>query len=238
MFFVSLPVWVPYFQSYGFSMRDVFTVQAVFAFAVAAFEIPTGYFCDLFGRKKTLVFGGLSYAFAFTWLAFAHTFWEVILFEIGAALAFSLISGADVSLLYDSLDHTDERQMRARVLGNMQFAQLISEAAGAVLGGVLATQNLALPFKVQAILAWFPLVIALTLVEGPRAVMTGTHQENFSRVFKHIFSHSSAMRTSLKSTHKTKSTLLKGRGTVTNSSTHRRFQFTDLLLSAGKVSTW
>jgi len=196
MFFVSLPVWVPYFQGHGFTMQDVFTVQAIFALAVALFEIPSGYFCDLHGRRKTLIAGGVCYAAAFTWLAFAHTFYEVVLFELVAALAFSLISGADVALMYESLDENSDRTLKARALGNMQFAQLISEASGAILGGVLAATSLALPFQVQAAVAWFPLVIALTLVEGNSKKMTGSHRENFSRVFKHLWTSTPQMRRS------------------------------------------
>ena len=196
MFFVSIPVWVPYFQGHGFTMQDVFTVQAIFALAVALFEIPSGYFCDLHGRRKTLIAGGVFYAIAFTWLAFAHTFFEVVLFELGAALAFSLISGADVALMYESLDENSDRSLKARSLGNMQFAQLLSEASGAILGGVLAAYSLALPFKVQAAVAWFPLVIALTLLEGNGTKMTGSHRDNFTRVFKHLWTHSAEMRRS------------------------------------------
>jgi len=196
MFFISLPVWVPYFQGKGFTMQDVFTVQAIFALAVALFEIPSGYCCDLFGRRKTLIFGGLCYGIAFTWLAFASTFFEVVLFEVGAALAFSLISGADVALLYESLDEHVTREEKARTLGNMQFAQLISEASGAVLGGVLAATSLALPFQVQAAVAWFPLVIALSLAEGRHQKMAGSHRENFGLVFRHLWSHSPEMRRS------------------------------------------
>lgn len=196
MFFVSIPVWVPYFQGHGFTMQDVFTVQAIFALAVALFEIPSGYFCDLNGRRKTLIAGGVCYAMAFTWLAFAHTFMEVVLFELAAALAFSLISGADVALMYESLDENSDRTLKARSLGNMQFAQLISEASGAVLGGMLAAYSLALPFQVQAAVAWFPLVIALTLVEGKSTKMTGSHRENFMRVFKHLWTSSPEMRRS------------------------------------------
>ncbi len=177
-------------------MQDVFVVQAVFACAVALFEVPTGYFCDLYGRKNTLIFGGIAYALAFTWLAFAESFWGVIAFELGAALAFSLISGADVALLYDSLAHESQRVDKTRALGNMQFAQLISEAGGAVLGGVLAGHTLSLPFQVQAVLAWFPLIIAVTLTEGTRQKMTGTHRENFGRVFKHVFTYSVDIRRS------------------------------------------
>jgi MFS family permease len=196
MFFISLPVWVPYFQAKGFTMQDVFTVQAIFALAVALFEIPSGYFCDLFGRRKTLIFGGLCYGVAFTWLAFADTFFEVVLFELGAALAFGLISGADVALLYESLDEDVSREEKAKSLGNMQFAQLISEASGAILGGVLAATSLALPFQVQAAVAWFPLVIALTLVEGRHQKLAGNHRENFGLVFRHLWSHSPEMRRS------------------------------------------
>lgn len=197
MFFVSLPVWVPYFQGFGFSMQDVFTVQAIFACSVAAFEIPSGYFCDLFGRRMTLIFGGICYGLSFSWLAFATTFWEVVLFEVGAALAMSLISGADVALLYESMDANISREDKGKILGNVQFAQLFSEAGGAILGGSLAGYGLALPFKVQAIVAWFPLIIALGLIEGPRQTMSKTnHKENFGMVFKHIFLSSAELRKS------------------------------------------
>lgn len=197
MFFVSLPVWVPYFQSYGFSMRDVFAVQAIFAFSVAALEIPSGYFCDLFGRRKTLVFGGLCYGLSFSWLAFATTFWEVVLFEVGCALAMSLISGADVALLYESMDADISREEKGRILGNVQFAQLFSEAGGAILGGSLAAYGLDLPFKIQGIVAWFPLIIALGLIEGPRQTMNkSNHKENFGLVFRHIFLSSDELRRS------------------------------------------
>ncbi len=196
MFFIALPVWVPYFQGKGFSMRDVFTVQAVFALAVALLEVPTGYFSDLAGRKKTLVAGAACYALSFTWLAFADTFWGVILFELGAALSFSLISGADVALMYDSLPAEASREERTRALGNMQSAQLFSEAGGALLGGYLASHALSLPFHAQAVAAWFPLLIALSLVEGPREVMKGSHRENFGLVFRHMLHHSAAMRRS------------------------------------------
>ena len=57
VFLVIMPIAVPFFQSKGLSMQDVFSLQAFFGFVVVITEVPSGYFADLFGRKRALVVG-------------------------------------------------------------------------------------------------------------------------------------------------------------------------------------
>ncbi|RME62044.1 MAG: MFS transporter, partial [Candidatus Dadabacteria bacterium] len=52
-----MPVIVLFFKENGLSMKDVFILQALFSVAVVIFEIPSGYFSDVVGRRTTLIVG-------------------------------------------------------------------------------------------------------------------------------------------------------------------------------------
>lgn len=56
-FLVIMPIITIFYQENGLSMQDIFVIQSVFSLAVVLFEIPTGYFSDVFGRKKTMILG-------------------------------------------------------------------------------------------------------------------------------------------------------------------------------------
>jgi hypothetical protein len=51
VFLVIMPVAVPFFQSKGLSMQEVFSLQALFALAVLVTEVPSGYVADLIGSR-------------------------------------------------------------------------------------------------------------------------------------------------------------------------------------------
>ena len=57
VFLVIMPVAVPFFQSKGLSMQEVFSLQALFGLVVLITEVPSGYLADVLGRKNTLVIG-------------------------------------------------------------------------------------------------------------------------------------------------------------------------------------
>jgi len=57
MAMVILAVIVPFFKSRGLGMEDVFFVQAFFSLMLVILEVPSGYFSDLLGRRRTLIIG-------------------------------------------------------------------------------------------------------------------------------------------------------------------------------------
>jgi MFS family permease len=56
-FMIVIAVFVPLLQRHGLSMSQVLQTQALFAFVVATFEVPSGYLADLWGRKNTIIIG-------------------------------------------------------------------------------------------------------------------------------------------------------------------------------------
>src|SRR5262245_40676336 len=57
VFMLVMPIAVPFFESRGLTMQEVFSLQALFALAVLLGEVPSGYLADLVGRRLTLVIG-------------------------------------------------------------------------------------------------------------------------------------------------------------------------------------
>jgi MFS family permease len=54
-FLIIMPVITIFYREHGLTHQEVFIIQACFAVAVVLFEIPTGYFSDVLGRKKSLL---------------------------------------------------------------------------------------------------------------------------------------------------------------------------------------
>jgi MFS family permease len=54
-----MPVITIFYKEHGLSMQEIFIIQSVFAIGVVLFEVPTGYFSDVVGRKKTLLLGSI-----------------------------------------------------------------------------------------------------------------------------------------------------------------------------------
>lgn len=165
---VIIPVMVPFFQSRGLSVADVYYLQAFFALIVVLCEVPSGYVADVFGRKTALVLGSVFHAAGFTWLCFTESFVGLMVFEGLVAIAISLFSGADLSMLYDTqeaLDHSPEEKTRG--IANMRIVKSIAEGSAALLGGFLVIYSFDAVVLANAVFAWGPLALVFFLTEPP-----------------------------------------------------------------------
>ncbi len=52
-----MPIITIFYRENGLSMQEIFIIQSSFAIAVVLFEIPTWYFSDVMGRRKSLILG-------------------------------------------------------------------------------------------------------------------------------------------------------------------------------------
>ncbi|MBY0385222.1 MFS transporter, partial [bacterium] len=166
IFAIILPVLYPYYASLGINMHQFFQLQAVFGFTVAFFEIPTGYLSDRFGRKKSLCAGGLLAGVSYWILTQASGYWGLLAHEFSLGLALSFVSGTDIAILFESLPIKSSRDTTSRILSHNQMAASLGESISALLCTLLM---ISLTYKeiilLQAIVAWVPFLIALTLQE-------------------------------------------------------------------------
>jgi MFS family permease len=182
-FMVVIPVFVPLAQGFGLSMAQVLQTQALFALTVAVCEVPSGYIADIWGRRLALLLGSLLYALGFLSLLWADDFVDFMVYEFILGLGVSLVSGADLALLYDSETHLAESGQGATG-ASRSLSRLISIEAGASgIAGIVASLVLLMAdmkalVLLQALCGFMPLLLSFLLVETPRPVMTQGHAGN------------------------------------------------------------
>jgi MFS family permease len=182
-FMVVIPVFVPLLQGYGLSMSQVLQTQALFALTIALCEVPSGYIADIWGRRQAILLGSALNALGFLSLLWADSFLDFLLYEIILGVGFSLISGADLALLYDTEVYLQERGLPGGAGPGKSLSRLIAvEAAASGIAGVVASVLLLWSLDgvvlVQAFTGLMPLLLGLTLVEVPRPATDGSHREN------------------------------------------------------------
>ncbi len=197
VFLVIMPVAVPFFQSKGLTMQEVFSLQALFALVVLITEVPSGYFADLLGRKSTLVVGSVIAAIGHTFLLGAEGFWSLAIFEICLGLSHSLISGADLALLYDTeLALGRSKDEQRRVVGKLYSARTFSEAfAALVCTAVMVFASLEELVYVQVLVGWIPVILVLRIVEPPgERLASESHVNNMVVILRYLATHSPVLR--------------------------------------------
>ena len=201
VFLVLMPVAVPFFQSKGLSMQEVFSLQALFGFVVLVTEVPSGYLADVLGRKNTLVIGALIAALGHSCLLIAEGFWTLALFELCLGVSHSLVSGADLALLYDTelaLGQSEEKQRQ--VVGKLYSARTFSEAVAAVLCSlVMLVAGYQQLIWVQVLIGWIPVWLVLRIVEPPGQRLTVSeaghgHVQNMGMILRYLAGHSALLR--------------------------------------------
>ena len=182
-FMVVIPVFVPLVQGFGLSMSQVLQTQALFALTVAVLEVPSGYIADIWGRRLALLVGSALYGLGFLSLLWADDFADFMVYEFILGVGVSLVSGADLALLYDSetcLAESGEGNSGA----SRSLSRLISIEAGASgIAGIVASLVLLFAdmkalISLQAVCAFMPVLLACFLVETPRPVVTQGHAGN------------------------------------------------------------
>ncbi len=188
-FMVVIPVFVPLLQGYGLSMSQVLQTQAMFALTIALCEVPSGYIADLWGRRGAVLAGSALNALGFFSLLWADTFVEFLVYEFMLGIGFSLISGADLALLYDTEVYLVEHNLPGGAGPGKSLSRLISvEAAASGIAGVVASLLLIFSLDavvlVQAFTGFAPLLLGFLLMEVPRPVAQAGHRDNARRILE------------------------------------------------------
>ncbi len=142
-FYIATGTTVLFEQKLGLSYAQIFTLDAIYMLMFVLFEVPSGAFADLLGRKKTILAGLATLIIAAVGTGFAQNFLHLFLSSLVWALGFSLISGSSEALLYDSLK---DDKLFHRVTGRALSFSIIGLALAAILGPLLFVQNFRLPY--------------------------------------------------------------------------------------------
>lgn len=167
-FMLMMPIIVLFFQKNGLSMKDILVLQSIFSVAIILFEIPSGYFSDVMGRKNTIIIGCFVGFLGFSTYSISYGFFGFLVAELFLGLGSSLLSGTDSALIYDSLVQVKKEKDYKKIEGRLLSVGNFSEAIASFLGGFVALISLRTPFYIQSVLVFFTIIVAFTLVEPKR----------------------------------------------------------------------
>lgn len=130
-------IFILYLTDTGFSNAQIGVLQSVLFFSSFALELPTGILGDSIGRKWSIFLGlicmMLHYAGMVMFTSFTAFLW--IFFILGAGFAF--VSGANKSLLYDSLKECGRENDYLKINSRVNTISAVALGVAMILGGYI-----------------------------------------------------------------------------------------------------
>lgn len=130
----------------GLNLLEINLVNFVFFGTLFIFEIPTGAFADVFGRKLSFVISCFLFAIGLIIYAYATSFWWFALGETISAIGATFSSGAFQAWLVDRLEILEYKGSINKVFAREQQIRSATGIIAALLGAFLADKNLSLPW--------------------------------------------------------------------------------------------
>src|SRR5262245_10144409 len=132
-------VLVPFYTDWGgITLHQVFLLNAWFFLCNFLLEVPTGTVADFLGRKWSLALGSAVAFLGVLLYASAPRIEVFVAAEAILAVAYTLHSGADEALAYDSLKADGRQSLAASVIGRMEAFKLGGIVTATILGGFIA----------------------------------------------------------------------------------------------------
>ncbi|NQW29726.1 MAG: MFS transporter [Ignavibacteria bacterium] len=181
-FMLMIPIIVVYYKSCGMTMHDVMLLQAIFSATMVLIEIPSGYFSDVLGRRRTLIIGSFLIVGGFVVYCFVNTFSGFLIAELVLGVGAAFVSGTDSAMLYDTLLEMGNTTRGVREEGRQLAYGHYAEAASGVIGGLLAVISLKTPIVAQAAVMTLLIPISFMLREPQEHRRIG-RSASFAEVF-------------------------------------------------------
>jgi len=173
-FNLVMPIVVLFYQENGLSMTQIFMLKSIYSIAMVVTELPSGYLADVWGCRRTILFGAILGTIGILIYSFSSDFTSFMFAEIILGVGFSFVSGADSAMLYDSLKAENREDEYIKYEGMITSGGNFAEALAGVAGGLLAAISLRTPYYFQIFVAAIAIPAAFFLKE-PQHVLDRTH---------------------------------------------------------------
>ena len=132
-----LPVYFLFFNS-KLELPDVLFLESIYFASVVVLEVPSGWFSDTFGRKKTLVTASLFLCVAYILFLVANSFETFAIAQVLLAGGIAFNSGTDTSFLLETTQSLQEEELYAKYEAKATKFNFLGTAFAGILGGLAA----------------------------------------------------------------------------------------------------
>lgn len=186
---------VVYFQTITQSYALAMAVFSLCSLSATLTEIPTGILSDKIGRRKTLIWSGITIFLCFVLWAWAGEINQVWMLFVGAFLwgiSNSLLSGTDEALIYETMEELGRKEdfdiLFSKSGGWNQIGSGISALLAAITVYFFSLQTLA---WISVVLVSGQLAIAFLYIEPKRTLLSNhtTTIKHFLIAFRQLWRH-------------------------------------------------
>ena len=168
-----LPVMPFYIEELGAGGRELGWLMATYSLMQLIFAPIWGTLSDRIGRKPVLSLGVLGYAFALLMFGLATQFWVLFLARTLSGILSSATMPTAMAYIGDNLPEKE----RSGGMGQLGAAMGVGVVLGPLIGGMLSSNWLALPFFIGAGMAALAFLLVLFLLPEPRARQSTAQQK-------------------------------------------------------------
>lgn len=175
------PIIILYFTQVTGSFALGMSIFSATFLAQAIFEVPTGIFSDMVGRKWSYILGMISSFISILLYAIAPGYFVLLLGGILEGFSRSFFSGTDYAFVHDTLKEKNQENQFAKHQGKISSMDQIGLGISSILGGIIAYYwSFNLTFWLSLIPQIISLVICFMFIE-PKVFTWGE-----GNVFSHM----------------------------------------------------
>lgn len=164
-FDITAAIWILYLSYKGLNLIEIGLLESIFHITGIIFEIPTGAFADLLGRKRTIILGRVAFLISCTIMLLADSFLGFAIAFIIQAFSYNLNSGSEEALLYDTLKQIKSEDKYTKISGRISLIIEISQGLAVFIGGVLAEKSYTLSYIMAILVGLCALAVAFAFRE-------------------------------------------------------------------------
>ncbi len=162
--YFPIVAWLFFYLRY-LDFKQIAIITAIHVITSNLFEIPTGVFADLFGRKKAIFLSFFVCSFVMFAYPFNSLFWVFVVLEVLGGITNALLSGSLEALVYDTLKEANEESKYNKVVANMQSLSWLGLFISAIAGGYVYKYWFGTPWILQGVVFAIAAIATLWLKE-------------------------------------------------------------------------
>lgn len=137
-FDMTSAIWVLYLSYKGLSLAEIGIIEAIFHVSSVLGEIPTGAAADFIGKRTSIILGRIMSIVSGIIMIFGNNFFVFSIAFVFSALGHNLNSGAEESLIYDTLKQLKKEDEYNKTAGKIAVMMEVGSGLAVFIGGVLS----------------------------------------------------------------------------------------------------
>jgi MFS family permease len=154
-----------FLRSHGLNELELNLVNVAFFLTIFLFEIPTGIYADVFGRKKSFIISCILMAVGQFVYSRVHSFWGFIIAEVIVAIAMTFSSGAFQSWFASRMKHYGYKEKLTKIFAWEVIVKAGACMIAAMIGGKLADSSYALTWIAGCLTSLVTAILAALLMK-------------------------------------------------------------------------